>query len=129
MGRHMKFASIRVVTADFERLRGFYAALTGVTPNDLAPGFCEIPLEGCTLAISNEALINAVNGGAIVPGANRSAMIELRVDDVEAVRALVADQALAEIVQPPTKMPWGNVSMLLRDPDGAIVNIFSRPAR
>ena len=125
----MKFASIRVVTADVEALKGFYAALTGVAPTDLAPGFCEIRLDGCTLAISSEAIINAVNGGAIVPGANRSAMIELQVDDVEAVRAKVADRALGEIVQPPTTMPWGNVSMLLRDPDGTIVNIFSRPAR
>jgi hypothetical protein len=28
----------------------------------------------------------------------------------------------------PTTMPWGNRSMLLRDPDGNVVNIFSRPA-
>ena len=107
----------------------FYAALTGVEPTDLAPGFSEIRLEGCTLAISSEELINTLNGGAIVPRSNRSAMIELQVDDVEEVRAKVADGALAEIVQPPTVMPWGNHSMLLRDPDGAIVNIFSRPRR
>ena len=25
-------------------------------------------------------------------------------------------------------MPWGNRSLLLRDPDGNLVNIFSRPA-
>ena len=36
-------------------------------------------------------------------------------------------QKAGEIVQQPTVMPWGNVSMLLRDPDGAIINIFSRP--
>lgn len=123
----MKFASIRVVTADVHALKSFYASLTGVEPTDMAPGFSEIRLEGCTLAISSEDIINKVNGGAIVPRANRSAMIELQVDDVEVVRARVADGALAEIVQPPTVMPWGNHSMLLRDPDGAIVNIFSRP--
>ncbi|QQR36676.1 VOC family protein [Devosia oryziradicis] len=125
----MKFVSIRVVTGDVTALKVFYAALTGVEPTDLAPGFAEIRLDGCTLAISSEDIINKLNGGAIVPRSNRSAMIELEVDDVEAVRARVADGALAEIVQPPTAMPWGNDSMLLRDPDGAIVNIFSRPRR
>ena len=125
----MKFASVRVVTGDVAALKGFYAALTGVEPTDLAPGFAEIRLDGCTLAISSEDIINKVNGGAIVPGSNRSAMIELQVEDVEAVRARVADGALAEIVQPPTMMPWGNQSMLLRDPDGSIINIFSRPGR
>ena len=125
----MKFVSIRVVTGDVTALKVFYAALTGVDPTDLAPGFAEIRLDGCTLAISSEDIINKLNGGAIVPRSNRSAMIELEVDDVEAVRARVADGALAEIVQPPTVLPWGNHSMLLRDPDGAIVNIFSRPKR
>lgn len=122
----MKFSSIRVVTGNVAALRDYYAALTGVAPTDLAPGFSEIRLDGCTLAISSEEIINKVNGGVIVPRSNRSSMIELEVDDVEAVRARVADTKLGEIVQQPTTMPWGNVSMLLRDPDGAVVNIFSR---
>ena len=96
-------------------------------PARLAPGFAEVRLEGCTLAISSEEIINRVNGGAIVPKANRSLMIELEVDDVDALRATAA--TLGELVQQPTTMPWGNRSMLLRDPDGAIVNIFSRPKR
>ena len=121
----MKFASVRVVTDQFDLLLDFYAALTGVPPVTLAPGFAEIRLDGCTLAISSREIIERVNGGAIVPQANRSLMIELQVDDVDGLLARTA--ALAEIVQQPTTMPWGNRSMLLRDPDGAIVNIFSRP--
>lgn len=125
----MKFASLRVVTSDVETLRDFYAALTGVAAIDLAPGFAEIRLSGCTLAISSEDLVNKLNGGAIVPGSNRSSMIELEVDDVEAIKTRIVSTNLAEIVQQPTLMPWGNQSMLLRDPDGAIVNLFSRPKR
>jgi uncharacterized glyoxalase superfamily protein PhnB len=121
----MKFASVRVVTDQFDVLVDFYAALTGVQPTRLAPGFAEIRLDGCTLAISSREIIERVNGGAIVPQANRSLMIELQVDDVDGLLARTA--ALAEIVQQPTTMPWGNRSMLLRDPDGAIINIFSRP--
>ena len=123
----MKFASVRVVTSQFDALVEFYAKLTGVVPARLASGFAEVRLEGCTLAISSEEIINRVNGGAIVPKANRSLMIELEVDDVDALRATAA--TLGELVQQPTTMPWGNRSMLLRDPDGAIVNIFSRPKR
>jgi predicted enzyme related to lactoylglutathione lyase len=124
----MRFASVRVVTNDVETLKTFYSKLTGIAPTDLAPGFSEIRLEGCTLAISSTEIIDKVNGGAIVPGANRSSMIELEVDDVEAVKVLMTAEGDA-IVQQPTTMPWGNVSMLLRDPDGAVVNIFSRPKR
>ena len=122
----MRFASVRVVTGQVDALVAFYARLAEVEAVHLAPGFAEIRLAGVTLAISSSELIERFNGGAIVPAANRSAMLELEVDDVEAVAARV--EALgAEIVQPPTTMPWGNRSMLLRDPDGAIVNIFARP--
>ena len=121
----MKFASVRVVTNQFDVLVDFYATLTGVQPARLAPGFAEIRLDGCALAISSREIIERVNGGAIVPQANRSLMIELQVDDVDGLLARTV--ALAEIVQQPITMPWGNRSMLLRDPDGAIVNIFSGP--
>ena len=125
----MKFASVRVVTNDVDALKAFYSRLTGIAPTDLAPGFCEIRLEGCTLAISSTDIINKVNGGAIVPGANNSSMIELEVSDVEVVRDQISLSDPEAILQQPTTMPWGNVSMLLRDPDGAVVNIFSRPKR
>ncbi|WP_331460662.1 VOC family protein [Arthrobacter sp. zg-Y750] len=29
----------------------------------------------------------------------------------------------------PATMPWGNRSTLFRDPDGNLVNLFSRPTR
>ena len=35
---------------------------------------------------------------------------------------------LPDVVLPPTTMPWGNRSALFRDPDGNLVNLFSRPA-
>jgi uncharacterized glyoxalase superfamily protein PhnB len=121
----MKFASVRVVTDQFDVLLDFYAKLTEMLPARLAPGFAEIRLEGCTLAITSREIVERVNGGAIVPNANRSLMLEFEVDNVDAL--LERATSLAEIVQQPTTMPWGNRSMLLRDPDGAIVNIFSRP--
>jgi uncharacterized glyoxalase superfamily protein PhnB len=123
----VKFASVRVVTDQFDPLVEFYARLTDVEPTRLAPGFAEIRLDGCTLAISSRDIIERVNGGAIVPKANRSSMLEFEVDDVDGLLARAS--LLAEVVQPPTTMPWGNRSMLLRDPDGAIINIFSRPRR
>jgi len=121
----MKFASVRVVTDQFDTLVQFYARLTGVSPTHLAPGFAQVRLEGCTLAISSREVLERVSGDAIIPNANRSLMLEFQVDDVDA--RLAAATELGEVVQQPTTMPWGNRSMLLRDPDGAIVNIFSRP--
>ena len=119
----MRFASVRLVTKDVDRLAQFYEMVTRVLANRLAPGFAEIRLEGATLAISAEELVVRFNGGAAIAGANRSAMIEFEVDDVDAMQLRLGD---AEIVMAPTDMPWGNRSMLVRDPDGNVVNLFAR---
>jgi len=123
----MKFASVRLVTREFEALVSFHALLSGVEPMRLADGFAELRLDGATLAISEERLVRLYNDGAATAAANRSAILEFEVDQVEAVLARLGGKA--EVVMPPTVMPWGNRSLLLRDPDGNLVNVFSRPAR
>jgi uncharacterized glyoxalase superfamily protein PhnB len=122
----VKLASIRLVTNDIDRLLTFYAELTGTAAVRLAPAFAEIRAEGAVLAISSEQLVKQFNAGAAVAGANRSAIIEFQVDDVDAVLARLAS-AKADVAMPPSEMPWGNRSMLLRDPDGNVVNVFARP--
>ncbi len=121
----MKFASVRLATNRFDALVAFYARLSGTEPVRLAPEFAELRLDGgAVVAISSEALIRQFNHGAAVAAANRSAILEFEVDDVDAVQAACAD---VEPVMTPTVMPWGNRAMLLRDPDGNLVNVFSRP--
>jgi uncharacterized glyoxalase superfamily protein PhnB len=124
----MQFASVRLVTADLDRLVSFYESLTGVEPTRPAPVFAEFRLGGASLAISDESLIRQFNAGAAVAASNRSAMIEFQVDDVDALHE-EAKSLDADIVMPPSDMPWGNRSMLLRDPDGNVVNIFVRGRR
>jgi len=123
----MKFASIRLVTQEFERLVAFYRNLSGVEPVRLADGFAELRCDGAVLAISSEQLIQRFNAGAATAAANRSAILEFEVDDLDSVCERMR-AAGVEIVMPVTAMPWGNRSLLLRDPDGSLVNVFSRPA-
>ncbi len=61
--------------------------------------------------------------------ANRSVIVEFLVDylDIDYERILAAAPAVT-VAQPPTTMPWGNRSLLLRDPDGTLVNLFTPPA-
>ncbi|MRX11460.1 VOC family protein [Pseudoduganella sp. FT25W] len=123
----MKFASVRLVTEQFEALLAFYQQLSGVEPARLAEGFAQVHFDGVLLAIAAQELVTRFNAGAAVAGANRSAILEFEVDDVAAVGERLARDNV-EIVMPATRMPWGNISLLLRDPDGNLVNIFSRPA-
>jgi uncharacterized glyoxalase superfamily protein PhnB len=123
----MKFASTRLVTNDVEKLIAFYTLVTGAEVARLAPVFAEFRLEGATLAISHESLVTQNNAGAAIAAANRSAIIEFQVDDVDAEAVRLGDRV--DYAMAAANMPWGNRSMLLRDPDGNVVNIFARPAR
>ena len=122
----MHLASTRIITADIERLAAFYEAVTGLTASRYTADFAEIHTPGATLAIGSTRPLALFGGDSIAEaGANRSAIIEFRVGDVDAEHARLAPDIGPALVQPPTTMPWGNRSLLLRDPDGTLVNLFA----
>jgi uncharacterized glyoxalase superfamily protein PhnB len=124
----MKFASVRLVTNDIDRLMSFYATLTGVAAARLAPDFAEVRVAGIVLAIASERSIKMFNAGAATAADNHSAILEFQVDDVDRVRDRLSE-ASVDLVMAPTDQPWGNRSMLLRDPDGNLINIFAPISR
>jgi len=119
----MKFVSIRIVTAEIERLVGFYAAVTGVSPQWYTEDFAELVTEAGSLAIASERTMQLFAAGAARPAANASVIIELLVTDVDATYRKIRPHI--DPLQQPTTMPWGNRSLLFRDPDGNLVNLFT----
>ena len=122
----MSFASIRIVTDDLDGLVAFYEQVTGQQAERPAPVFAQFSGPGAVLAIASTATV-AMLGGTLTPATNRSVFFEFEVDDVDgAFAALQLDGD--DVVLEPTTMPWGNRSALIRDPDGNVVNLFSRAA-
>lgn len=123
----MKLASTRIVTKDVPALVRFYEALTQIAPFSPVGDvnvFAEFRTPGSVLAIGHEAGIARFNKGAAVAASNRSMIIEFEVDDVNADRARL-DKLVTQWVMEPTDMPWGNRSMLLRDPDANLINVYA----
>jgi predicted enzyme related to lactoylglutathione lyase len=118
------FVATRIVTDDVDALLAFYAKVTGVTPNRIHPLFGEIATAGGTLAIASSQTIRAMGDGVLEPAANRTVTLDFLVDDVDATATQLRDAGV-EFVNEPTDMPWGNRSLLLRDPDGNLVNFFT----
>ena len=120
----MDFASIRIITDDLDRLVEFYEQVTGVRAERPAPVFAEVVLPSATLAIGHSQTVPLFGADSARAADNHTVIIEFRVDDVDAeyarLKALVDDW-----VQEPTTMPWGNRSILFRDPDGNLVNLFT----
>ncbi|MET4705891.1 VOC family protein [Frigoribacterium sp. UYMn621] len=123
----MEFASIRIITSDVDRLTHFYEVLTATTAVRPAAAFAEIRTGTIVLAIASTTTVATLGQHAPGPGANNSVIIEFLVTDVDAESTRLKD-TLENIVLEPTTMPWGNRSTLFRDPDGNLVNLFSKPA-
>ncbi|OWA35790.1 glyoxalase [Saccharibacillus sp. O16] len=119
----MKFASVRIITDDVDRLVEFYEKVTGTTAERPAPVFAEIVLPSGTLAIGHSQTAQLFGADSVVAASNRTVIIELCVDDIEAEYKRLGTW-VEQWVQEPTTMPWGNRSMLLRDPDGNLINLF-----
>jgi predicted enzyme related to lactoylglutathione lyase len=120
----MNFISTRIITADVKRLAEFYELVTGVAAvwgNEL---FAEIPTPIGTLAIGSDKTVPLFGVGSAEPAANRSAILEFIVEDVDAEYQRLRDH-VGEVVTEPTTMPWGNRALLFRDPDGNLVNLFT----
>lgn len=120
----MDFASIRVITNDVRRLVGFYELATGLPARWATDDFAELVTPSCTLAIASTRTMQLFGTGAARPADNHSVIIEFRVDDVDKEYEKLKD-VVGAFVKEPTTMPWGNRSVLFRDPDGNLVNFFT----
>ncbi|WP_020661566.1 VOC family protein [Amycolatopsis benzoatilytica] len=122
----MHLASLRIITADVDRLVAFYERVTGLAARRPAPQFAEFagPAGSATLAIGSAETMTLFGPGAAVPESNRTVIVEFQVADVDAEHDRLRP-LLDEVVQHPTTMPWGNRSLLFRDPDGNLVNLFA----
>jgi len=118
----MDFVSTRIITDDVKRLVQFYEAI-GLTATWYTEDFAELSTASATLAVGSRRTMEMFGAGAAIPERNQSVIVEFRVNDVdEACRKL--QTVVAGFVQRPTTHPWGNRSLLLRDPDGNLVNLF-----
>ncbi|MFE1856979.1 VOC family protein [Streptomyces sp. NPDC059489] len=120
----MDFVSIRIITSDVARLVEFYERATGVPAAWATEDFAELKTPGATLAIAGTRTVPLFATGSARPANNQSVITEFLVDDVDRVHQNLTG-FVTDFVNEPTTMPWGNRSLLFRDPDGNLVNFFT----
>ncbi|MFB7932863.1 VOC family protein [Streptomyces sp. NPDC056039] len=120
----MDFVSIRIITGDVARLVEFYERATGARARWANEDFAELKTAGATLAIGSTRTVPLFAPGSARPADNHSVITEFLVDDVDSVYNNLTG-FVTDFVTKPTTMPWGNRSLLFRDPDGNLVNFFT----
>jgi len=114
-----------VITEDVARLRDFYTALLHVAPTRTHDDYVEFGTARGALSLYARSKLDPYAPGAMQARSNRSVMVEFEVDDVDAEFARLQSLPI-DWVKPPSTQPWGNRSIYLRDPDGNLVNLYTR---
>jgi len=120
----MKIVSVRIITADIKRLVQFYEKVTALPAKWATEDFAEVSTGSFTLAIGSTRTLSFFGEGVAQAASNKSVIIEFKVENVDNDYARIKDLT-ADIVQEPKTMPWGNRSLLFRDPDGNLINFFT----
>ena len=125
----MELVQSRIVTDDVAGLAAFYARLVG-TPVALNEYYVEVPAGAMSVGFSRRRFTEYQEDQAARSGRPESRrdeiVLDFMVDDVDQEFERI-DRLGVDWVLPPTTQPWGNRSMVFRDPEGNLVNIFSRP--
>jgi uncharacterized glyoxalase superfamily protein PhnB len=118
----------RVVTGDVRRLAAFYARLleARVTLNDY---YVEVPAGPASVGFSRHRFTEyrddpAAGRGCLSPR-RADVIFDFQAADVDAEYLRIAALGVDWVMLPATQ-PWGSRSMTFRDPEGILINVFSR---
>ncbi|TXN29498.1 VOC family protein [Lacisediminihabitans profunda] len=120
----MRFTSIRIITEDVSSLVAFYERVTAKSAVWSNDDFAELRVASGTLAFASTRTVGLFGPGAARPRDNHSVIVEFLVDDVDREYIRLSGW-MTDFVNAPTTMPWGNRSLLFRDPDGNLINFFT----
>ena|SRR6218665_1099896 len=122
--KNINLVSVRIITAEIERLVKFFENATGINAKWSTEDFAELVTNSFTLAIGSTRTLAFFGESIAQPAANKSVIIEFLVENVDDAYERIKNLT-SEIIQKPTTMPWGNRSLLFRDPDGNLINFFT----
>ena len=122
----MNLVSIRIITENVSRLLEFYEHITGVKGVRFTDDFAELQTANGTLAFGSTRTLQFFGGSEVAEASkNRTSIIEFITTNVDKIYQAQSAFLAPYLVQEPTTMPWGNRSLLFRDPDGNLVNFFT----
>lgn len=122
----MEFRGICLVTQNVAGLAAFYERVFSCKAQG-DDTHTEVALPGLGLAIFSWAGMEEMAPGSMRAAGTGCATLMFEVQDVDAEFARLNGLEV-EVVKPPQTHPWGSRSAWFRDPDGNILDFYSRMA-
>jgi len=121
----VELVQARLVTEDVAGLAAFYARLVG-TRVPLNEYYVEIPAGPASVGFSKRKFTEYCPDRAARPARPPGEMIlDFMVGDADAECRRIEALGVDWVLRPATQ-PWGSRSMVFKDPEGNLVNVFSR---
>ena len=124
-GRAPSLATTCLITKDVKQLTEFYGRVLQVKPHASGDSYVEFPTSAGTLAIFDVQAQEKYIPGTGQAGQNKSSILEFNVANVDQ-EYLRLQPIIKSWVKAPTTQPWGTRSIYFRDPDGNLVDFFTR---
>ncbi|HMG87707.1 MAG TPA: VOC family protein [Terracidiphilus sp.] len=115
-----------LVTKNMKEMVKFYAAILKRDAQMSGEDYAEFHTNVGALAIFSAEAQERYIPGSATAASNRSIILEFRVADVDGEYQRLRD-VVKIWVKPPTTQPWGTRSIYFRDPDGNLIDFYSRP--
>ena len=112
----MRLGEVGLLTNDVVKLADFYKRLLGVDNNSND--------EVHQTIIADETMLTIYNDGTYKNNLNQNICLAFTVDNIEAEYRKILDLGM-EIIEKPTKRPWGATNMSFYDPDRNIIYLRS----
>ena len=124
----MELVQARLVTEDVAGLAAFYAGLVGANV-PLNEYYVEVPAGPASVGFSKRRFTEYRPGQVACPGPARppgEVILDFMAGDADAEYPRIEAFGVDWVLRPATQ-PWGSRSMIFKDPEGNLVNVFSRP--
>jgi len=119
----MRLVQARLVTEDVAGLAAFYARLlcADVALNEY---YVEVPAGPLSVGFSRRRFTE-YPASCLTAQRPCEVILDFLAADADAEYRRIAAFGV-DCVMPPSTMPWGNRSTVFKDPEGTLVNVFSR---
>jgi catechol 2,3-dioxygenase-like lactoylglutathione lyase family enzyme len=131
----LEFARTRILVTDFERSWRFYRDVLGLTPvkGHGHPPYGEFESEAGAMVslFERERMAEAVGlaPGRYVPRFTGRSLLVFETEDVDRVARQLRRKGVRLLKGPTERPDWQLRTIHLRDPDGYLIEIYSRPKR